>query len=161
MILLILDNMAKVALNIAKAYSEGFVADIERTKYFQLHKNAAPRADLFKFAIAIGIMEEKAPTSLSTIGAVDSFVRTEYMTNCEALLSCLFFDQELKNNVELIDNICNRDEVYTLAEQYANTGFGVLKEYINTIDEELLFYKLIGYMDNKYLDIKDEVRSFL
>ena len=48
--------MAKVALNIAKAYDNGFIADFEKSKYFQLHKNAATRADLFSFAIAIAKM---------------------------------------------------------------------------------------------------------
>lgn len=153
--------MAKVALNVAKAYNEGFIADIEKTKYFQLHKNSATRADLYNFAIAIGIMEGKEPTSPSTVGAVESFVRTEYLTNYEALLSCLYYDRELKDNTDLIDNICNRDEVYALAEQYANTGFGVLKNYTENLDEETLYYKLISYMDKKYDEIKNEIKGML
>lgn len=44
--------MAKVALNIAKAYYNGFIADFEKNRYFQLHKNATTRADLYSFAIA-------------------------------------------------------------------------------------------------------------
>ena len=42
--------MARVTLNIAKAYDDGFIEDIEKTKYFQLHKNAASRTDLYCFA---------------------------------------------------------------------------------------------------------------
>lgn len=150
--------MAKVTLNIAKAYNEGFISDIENTKYFQLHKNASTRADLYLFAIALGMMEGDEPTLPSTVGAVDSFVRTEYLANYDALLSCLYFEKELKDNTDLIDNICNRDEVYAMAERYANAGFGVLKDYTENLDEETLYYKFISYMDKKYEEIKDELK---
>nr|WP_321372928.1 hypothetical protein [uncultured Bacteroides sp.] len=150
--------MAKVALNIAKAYDNGFIADLEKSKYFQLHKNAATRADLYSFAIAIAKMEGKEPSAPQT---VDSFVRAEYLGNYEALLSCLYFDENLKDNTEQIDEICNRDEVYALAEKYANAGFGVLKDWAENLDKETLFYKLIGYMDNCYQEIKDEVNLLI
>ena len=51
--------MARVTLNIAKAYDDGLIENIEKTKYFQLHKNAASRTDLYCFAIALCEMEEK------------------------------------------------------------------------------------------------------
>ena len=71
---------------------------------------------------------------------------------------------ELSRNSDMInniDNICNRDEVYNLAEKCANTGFGILKEYTEHLDEEALFYKLIGYMDKKYEEIKDELSTII
>ena len=148
--------MAKVALNIAKAYDNGFIADFEKSKYFQLHKNAATRADLFSFAIAIAKMEGKEPTDIQT---VNSFVRTEYLGNYEALLSALYYEDKLKDNTDQIDDLCNRDEVYALAEKYANTGFSILKDWNENLDEETLFYKLIGRMDNRYQEIKEEVNS--
>jgi len=150
--------MSKIALNIAKAYDNGFIADIEKSKYFQLHKNAATRADLYSFAIAIAKMEGKEPSAPQT---VDSFVRTEYLANYEALLSCLYFDEYLKDNTDHIDDICNRDNVYSLAEKYANSGFGVLKEWNENLDEETLFYKLMGYMDRRCQEIMDEVNTFV
>ena len=100
--------MARVALNIAKAYDDSFIADFEKNKYFQLHKNAATHADLYRFAIAIAKMEGKEPTDIQI---VNSFVRTENLDNYESLLS-------------------------------------------------VLFYKLIGWMDNLYQEIKDEVSFF-
>jgi hypothetical protein len=153
--------MARVTLNIAKAYDDGFIEDIEKKKYFQLHKNATTRSDLYCFAIALGEMEEKEPTPIQNVGATKSFVRTEFLTNVEPLLSCLYYDKELKDDLENIDNICNRDEVYNLAEKCANTGFGILKDWTDQLDEETLFYKLIGYMDKKYEDIKDEIASLI
>ena len=153
--------MARVTLNIAKAYDDGFIENIEKTKFFQLHKNAATRTDLYCFAIALCEMEQKEPTPISMVGATKSIVRTEFLTNVEPLLSCLYYDKELKDNPENIDNICNRDEVYNLAEKCANTGFGILKEYNEHLDEEALLYKLISYMDRRYEDIKDELCTIL
>ena len=150
--------MAKVALNIAKAYDNGFIANFEKTKYFQLNKNSTTRADLFCFAIAIALMEDKEPLPPQS---VDSFVRTEYLGNYEALLSSIYFDTQLKTNVEEIDTICERDDVYMLAEKYANVGFGILKEWVETMDEEALYFKLIGYMNDRFEAIKEEVNSML
>lgn len=153
--------MAKVVLNIAKAYDDGFIENIEKAKYFQLHKNATSRTDLYCFAIALCEMERKEPTPISTVGAVKSIVRTEFLTNVEPLLSCLYYDKELKDNPENIDSICNRDEVYSLAEKCANTGFGILKEYVEHLDEETLFYKLMSYMDKRYEELKDDLDSII
>lgn len=153
--------MARVTLNIAKAYDDGFIEAIEKSKYFQLNKNAASRTDLYCFAIALCEMDGKDPTPISTVGASKSIVRTEFLTNVEPLLSCLYYDKELKDEPDRIDDICNRDEVYNLAEKCANTGFGILKEYSEHLDEETLFYKLISYMDKRYEEIKDEVSSMV
>ena len=109
--------MAKLALNIAKAYYNGFITDFEKSRYFQLHKNAATRVDLYSFAVAK--FEGKELTDIQT---VNSFVRTEYMGNYEAFLSALYYEEKLKDNTDQIDDICNRDEVYALAEKYANAS---------------------------------------
>ncbi|MBQ9678826.1 MAG: hypothetical protein IJV44_11890 [Prevotella sp.] len=153
--------MARVTLNIAKAYDDGFIETIEKTKYFQLHNNAATRTDLYCFAIALCEMEGKEPTPISTEGAMKSIVRTEFLTNVEPLLSCLYYEKELKDSPENIDNICNRDEVCNFAEKCANTGFGILKDYTEHLDEEPLFYKLIRYMDKRYEEIKDEMKGMV
>lgn len=88
--------MARVTLNIAKAYDEGFIENIEKTKFFQLHKNAATRTDLYCFAMALCEMEDKEPTHISEVGSVKSFVRTEFLTNCEPLLFSIYYENVLK-----------------------------------------------------------------
>ncbi len=153
--------MERVALNIAKQYDDGFIEDLEKTKYFQLNKNAASRSSLYCFAIALAEMEGKEPTPIQNIGASKSFVRTEYLTNCEPILSCLYYDKVLKDNPDLIDDICNREQVYNLAEKCANTGFGLLKNWIDQIEEDTFFYKLIGYMDKRFEEIKSEVETLV
>lgn len=151
----------RVTLNIAKKYSNGFVGEFEKNKYFQLQKNSTTRTDLYCFAIALCKMENKDPTPIHEVGSVTSFVRTEFLTNCEPLLSSLYYDDVLKDNPDAIDDICNRDEVYGLAENYANTGFGIMESYTETIDEETLFYKLISYMDEEYDKIVEEVKELI
>lgn len=79
----------------------------------------------------------------------------------EVLLSCLYYDKKLKDTPEQIDDICNKDEVYALAEQLANSGFDILKEWVETLDEEALCYKLISNIDKTYNDIIDGVESLL
>jgi len=153
--------MAKITLNIAKTYSNGFIADLEKSKYFQLHKNEATRADLYCFAIACAIVEGKEPTPIQNVGPVTSFVRTEFLTNYEPLFSCLFFEEYLKDKPDKIDEICNRDNVYDLMEKYANTGFGIIKKWTEEIEEETLFYKLVGYMDKVYDEVKEEVNQLI
>lgn len=150
--------MAKAILNISKAYENGFIAGFEKTKFFLLNKNATTRSDLYNFAISIAKMEEKGPTDIQS---PTSFVRAEYLGNYEPLFSALYFDEVLKENTDKIDDICNRDEVYTLAEKYANTGFGILKEWTEAEDEEATMYKLISFMDKKYQEIKDELSSLI
>ena len=151
--------MARVTLNIAKKYYDGFIEDIEKSKYFQLNKNATTRTDLYCFAIALCEMEGKEPTSIQTVGNTNTFVRTEFLANVEPFFSCLYYDKVLKDKPEDIDELCNKDEVYNLAEKCANTGFGVLKDWIENMDDETLFYKLLSYMDKRYEKIKEEVES--
>ena len=76
-------------------------------------------------------------------------------------MSCLYYDKKLKDTPEQIDDICNKDEVYALAEQLANSGFDILKEWVETLDEEALCYKLISNIDKTYNDIIDGVESLL
>ena len=88
-------------------------------------------------------------------------METFYLYLWWVLTDSHFPRDKLKDNTDQIDDICNRDEVYALAEKYANTGFDILKDWNEHLDEETLFYKLIGWMDNFYQEIKDEVSSLV
>lgn len=153
--------MAKIILNIAKSYANGFITDIEKNKYLQLNKNSTTRADFYCFAIACALMEDKEPISIQETGPVTTFVRTEFVTNYEPFFSCLFYEVKLKDKLDEIDTICNRDEVYDLVEKYANTGFGIIKNWTENVDEDTIFYKLINFMDKKVDEIIDEVNNLI
>ena len=77
--------MAKVALNLTKAYYNGFIADLEKSRYFQLHKNAATRADLYSFAIAK--IEGKGPTDIQTVNSL--FVPSTWAITKHFSLPCI------------------------------------------------------------------------
>ena len=85
------------------------------------------------------------------------FKGVETRNNAKVNLPPVYYDKELKDKRDNIDSICNRDEVYNLAEKCTNTGFGILKDWIENLDEEILFYKLIGYMNKRFDEIKDEL----
>ena len=55
----------------------------------------------------------------------------------------------------------NLDRIKVVLVEKGNTGFGILKDLTEHLDEETLFYKLIGYMDKKYEEIKDEIDSLI
>lgn len=155
--------MARITLNISKKYKDGFINNkIDNEKYFQLNmNNLTTRSDLYLFAIAIALVEKQEPTPLSKNGPSDTFVRTSYLNEYDTLLSALFFDKKIKDDTEKIDDICNWDDVYALAEEYANSGFSVLEKWSTEIDQEILMLKLIDYMDKQYEIIKDDIQKIL
>ena len=155
--------MPRITLNISKKYKDGFINNkIDSEKYFQLNmNNLTTRSDLYLFAIAIALVEKQDPTPLSKNGPSDTFVRTAYLNEYNTLLSALFFNKKIKDDTEKIDDICNWDDVYALAEEYANSGFSVLEKWSTEIDQEILMLKLIDYMDKQYEIIKDDIQTIL
>ena len=95
------------------------------------------------------------------IGKYGRLRRTFLKEHHNWLYSTMLMQGTLLKHLAEIDEICNRDEVYNLAEKCANTGFGILKDWTEHLDEETLFYKLIGYMDKTYEEIKDEIDNLI
>lgn len=103
--------------------------------------------DLFKLAVAYGLDD---PTDFD--GAKEGlFLLKDIKTT---------YDQSLLNIVKLgtaanndeIDEFCNLEINYNEAERCASTGFGKLKELIESnIDEELLIKKMIRELETLYL----------
>lgn len=77
------------------------------------------------------------------------------MGNYEAFLSALYYEEKLKDNTDQIDDICNRDEVYALAEKYANASLAYWRIGMNILMKKHSSINLIGWMDNIYREIKD------
>ena len=68
--------------------------------------------------------------------------------------SLLFHNSgESKLNEE--PTVCN------IAEQYANTGFGVLKDYMGKYEQDQLLKKLLVEMDKEYDAIESEIHQIL
>lgn len=128
----------RVAVNISKDFNENLVnQQIDAKNFMQLGKNSCQRKDLFFFAAALGY-HRGTPTPFE--GARESFVRTEtFERNTQLLYGSLLYDYKIKAEPETIDEIVNDDAIYNIIEQYANKGFKILEEVINSGTTETTF----------------------
>ncbi len=103
-----------------------------------------PRIDLFLFAMALGM--ETVPTEVKQ---PDTFIRDEYVKNKHDSLLYAAFIHNLKNK-EDIDSITNKEQVYKLAQNYANTGFDLIKDMMENRTETVAELELIKELDEQY-----------
>ncbi|MCF0257139.1 MAG: hypothetical protein HUK10_12805 [Bacteroides heparinolyticus] len=137
----------KVTINITKEVKNNIISEIDRRRYAGLDISQTDRFDLFNMALAIGLQEGK-PTPLS---AHESLVRTERLT--EDILGryrAIYYDRILAPDLRPIDEIVNTNAVLELIEQFANTGFIKLKEYMEQLDEDSFMYKLLADANTLY-----------
>lgn len=134
----------KSTLNISKETNEGIVKELDGSKYFLLNNSDASRAELFNFALALGLKEGR-PTPLTTSV---SFIRTSYVENVIYQYKSVFYDKDLSTRPSDIDEITDTDKALYLVEQYANTGFGILTKLKHEYENDLhLMTKLLNEMD--------------
>lgn len=124
--------------------AKNIVKRIDENKYLDLQLGETTRLDLFLFAIALGL--ETLPTELIQ---KDTFIRDEYVTTkYEAFLYSLF--AHLLNDKKNIDEIIYKDKVYELAQKYANTGFSLIGEMMNSKPESVSVLEMVAEMDQEY-----------
>lgn len=116
-------------------------------------KSSGERADIYLFAIALGVNEGYQTSSNSRQGFIlESAVRTK--PNFMSFIYSIALNELRKSNQE--NKINDKDIVFGIAEGYANTGFKVMREMIpdfDNYDEELFTAMLIKKMDDKYAEI--------
>ncbi len=146
----------KTTINVAKEHIEGIIKDLDNSKYFLLDNSDTSRADLFNFALALGL-KDGHPTPLSTsVG----FIRTSYIDNTLYQYESIFFDKDLSKRLADIDEITDSDQAISLAEQYANTGFFKLKKYKEEFEDEThLMTKLLNEIDRDYISYFDNIEN--
>lgn len=143
-----------VAVNLKKS---GVIKTIDRTDYFKLANPGTSRPDLYNFALALGF-SRGYPTEIE--GAKESFVREEYVNNARYIYSSIYFSEYVnQGHKDEVDNLIYAENTFALADQFANTGFSVLKDLVENEPEETLTYKLIQEMDEIYEKIKDELKN--
>lgn len=146
----------KAALNITKENIEGIVKELDNSKYFLLDNSNASRAELFNFALALGL-KDGTPTPLSTSV---SFIRTSYIENIIYQYKSIFFDKVLSAHLSDIDEITDTDKALFLVEQYANTGFGILaKMKAEYPDEKHFMMKLLNELERTQKKLFEEEKS--
>lgn len=136
----------KATLNIAKEHIDGIVKELDNSKYFLLNNSDASRADLFNFALALGL-KDGHPKPLSTSS---SFIRTSYVDNILFQYKGVFFDKNLSTQLADIDEITDTDKALVLVEQYANTGFDILANMKKDYEDIHLMKKFLNELDRAY-----------
>lgn len=125
---------------------------IDEKKYLGLDNNMTDRIQLFLFAMALGI-STGCPTKLDN---QDSFVLDQSIKmHHRALMYALYIGKLEDKNY--IDQSTNLELVYDLAQRYANTGFSVIEDYINSKQDSVLQWELIKEMDEEYNAIEAEL----
>ena len=65
----------KATINVTKENIEGIIKDLDDSKYFLLDNTDTSRADLFNFALALGLKDGHPTPLSSSVG----FIRTSYI----------------------------------------------------------------------------------
>ena len=96
--------------------------------------------------MALGI--DTIPTKLENINPGGFILDSSIDSTTRALL-CAYFIGKLPN-VGMLDTVTNTEGLYNTAQEYANTGFEILEDYMdNKKDSELIWY-LLEELDNQY-----------
>ena len=140
---------ANLILYVQKDVNTKLIPEIDRKDYFQLKNPHSSRTQLFDFAIALGA---DRPTPL--VNKADH-TRGSYVVGSEFMYRSLLYNKEGEAHLKEEDVVCN------IAEQYANTGFGVLEEYMQKYNDEALLKKLLVDMDKEFTNMEPEIREML
>lgn len=135
-------------LNISSKNRKGILQKLDDERYMCL--NECTRLDLYSFMVALGF-ETGYPSEFD--GNKESLVREEYAktNNISYAFSALYFNE----NKEKVEEIADKEKVFTLADKYANTGFSVMSDYISEYSPYALSMKLLGDIDKMYEQYKD------
>lgn len=139
-------------LSIDKSVNEKIIPKIDESGILGLDKSTSDRIELFMFAMALGIHENKR-TPLQT---KHGFILETSIKAFEGAMSSIYsllVDELRKTNEE--DHIDDKDRAFKIAEEYANTGFNIINAWMNSAkDDETLQFTLIEQMDLKFENIQ-------
>ncbi len=138
------------------AEQKKIVAKIDEKHFLDLQlgggkATSTPRIELFLFAMALGL--DTVPTEVKQ---PDTFVRDEYVKNKhDAFLYAVFIhDLDDKND---LDCVAQKEQVYKLAQNYANTGFDLIGDMMDNKIESVVELELIKELDEKYMEYFGDV----
>ena len=145
-------------LSVEKMVSEGIIERIDKTDFLGLGnkgESRTERTDLFIFAMALGVKSGKRTPLSNSIG----IIRNETLNNdhkAVSLINSVVVDEMRRISEE--QKIANKDIFYDIAEEYANTGFRIINDWIDkteekSYDEEAFIAELLSEMTEKYHSI--------
>lgn len=144
-------------LNITNSVRKGIVKTLDRTDYFKLSNPGTSRPELYNFALALGY-KRGYPTEITE--GKDALIREDYVNNARYIYSSLYYSEYVnQGHRDELDNLIYADHTFALADQFANTGFAVLKDLVETKPDSVLVFDLIREMDEMYLEIKKDLEK--
>ena len=121
------------------------IEKIELNGFLNLNNKNTSRTELFIFASALGL-EVDIKTKLDN---KDSLTRTTYLeTKDEAMLYSSFINN-IKDEEDL-EKCVSKSAVFSESEEYANTGFNLIKGTMESKNEETAIFERIKILDDKY-----------
>ena len=134
-------------LNITKK-AKSIIDKIDQNKYLSLDVATTTRSDLFVLAMALGI--ETVPTKVENIYPGGLILGASIDNRLRALMYAYFICK--LPNIDMLDNVTNKEYVYNTAQEFANTGFEILDDYINNKKDSELLWDLLQELDNQYIE---------
>lgn len=132
-------------LNITRK-ARNIITRVDQEKYFGLQINNTSRSELILFMMALGI-SAKTPTRLENTYPEALILENSITSRTISFMYALFIGI-LED--EDIDKITQKELVYDMAQQYANTGFEILEDEMNKMTDKKLMWNVIQELDNKY-----------
>lgn len=132
-------------LNITKK-AKIVVDNIDQNKYLSLDSPNTSRSDLFTLAMSFGI--DTVPTKLENIYPGGLILDSSINSRTKALMYAYFIGK--LSNVDMLDSVTNKEYVYNTAQEYANTSFEILEDYLQNKKDSDLIWDLILELDELY-----------
>jgi len=121
---------------------------IDEENYLGLGNKGITRSELFLFAMSLGI-ESKSQTEVKNPYAGGLILEKSIDSKTRSLMYSQFILSLIDPENEL-DIISDKAQVYKMAEQYANTGFEIIDDYMDNNKPEDLVWDLFLELDEQY-----------
>lgn len=141
-------------LNIDRQYQEGFVRSFMDVADVLMIRSKGERIDGFMHAFALGVKEGVRTPSKATLGVINESAAKGRDYALSFIYSVALRDLRKEGKENLIKD---KKTVFTIAEEYANTGFKIMAETFprdpGAYNEELYEMELLQMMDDMYKKI--------
>lgn len=131
------------------------IEKLDDENYMGLGTKSITRSALFLFAMALGV-ETKSPTELKNKYSGGLVLDKSIDGKTQASMYANFITS-LKDPENELDSVASKADVYKMAEQYANTGFEIIADYVENKKPDDLVWDLFLELDKQYEDIKKPV----
>lgn len=133
----------KKTLDVTNAVNQFIKEELEDKNFFFLNNKYTDRQDLFDFALALGVHADKATRLESKVG----LVRTERLTMPSTMHKyiAIYYDKVYAREGHTnVDELSDYDRIFSVVEEYANTGFQMIIEEMktNTSNENFMYDRI-------------------